>query len=264
MEFDAQTTKYSASNAYLAALCAQLAYKNEGEIKDEIKKQIPNWELNENNFHFFDRVETQGFIMGNDEMIVLAFRGTEPSKIQDWLTDLQFMQCKGPSGVNVHSGFYEGLLVVWEAVKDKITELRQQEQSILLTGHSLGAALATLATAQLKEDMDIIANGLYTFGSPRVGGKDFREYFNNSFADRAFRLVNNNDAVTRFPPRINGYAHTGQFLYFDTDGDLHQEISFWDEFKESVKGIAEDVGKIGLDMIKDHDMEKYKNYVLQN
>ncbi|MFN5855579.1 MAG: lipase family protein [Pseudanabaenaceae cyanobacterium] len=259
IQFDATTYKYSAANAKLAALCAGLAYKSEDEIKETTSTGGDSWGFPQ--FHFFDRDETQGFMIGNDQIIVLAFRGTEQTKIRDWLTDLKFRQEPGPAGINVHRGFYKGLKSVWADVLDNLTEFRQNNQAVLLTGHSLGAALATLATAQLKVDKNITTSGLYTFGSPRVGGQDFEKYFSQHFQGRAFRFVNNNDAVTRFPPRVAFYKHVGEFLYFDNDGNMHQDIGFWREFKENIKGIAEDVGEIGLDMIKDHDMKVYKNYV---
>ena len=257
--FDGATTKYSAANANLAAIAAQIAYAPKDKIEDETKN---SWGFSQ--FAFFDRNETQGFMAGNEQLIVIAFRGTEPTKIRDWLTDLKFIQGAGPAGISVHQGFYQGLKSVWSDVLTKLGEFRQNGQGILLTGHSLGAALATLATTQLKVDRDITANSLYTFGSPRVGGGDFQKYFEKHFPDRAFRFVNNNDAVTRFPPTINLYKHVGEFLYFDTDGKMHQDIRFWDQFKDQVKGVAEDVGKIGLDMINDHDMNKYKKYVAAN
>jgi len=262
IQFDATTEKYSVANANLAALCAGLAYQPERKIKEETGTEKDGWGFPQ--FEFFDHDETQGFMIGNDRIIVLAFRGTEPTKIRDWLTDLKFIQGKGPAGINVHRGFYQGLRSVWSDVLAKLGEFRYNNQAVILTGHSLGAALATLAAAQLKTDKNITINGLYTFGSPRVGGRDFEKYFDQHFQGRVFRFVNNNDVVTRFPPTINLYKHVGEFLYFDTDGEIHQDISFWHQFKEGVKGVAEDVGRIGLDMINDHSMETYQKYVAAN
>ena len=69
---------------------------------------------------------------------------------------------------------------------------------VWVTGHSLGAALATLATIRLTND-GIPVNGLYTYGCPRVGEVKFRSLFEENVTARAYRLVNNNDIVARIP-----------------------------------------------------------------
>lgn len=85
----------------------------------------------------------------------------------------------------------------------------------------MGAALATLAAAYLRDagrhpddPKDKPVNGLYTFGCPRAGNRDFERAFNQDSGARAFRFVNNNDIVTRVPPRELDYSHVGKFLYF--------------------------------------------------
>jgi len=95
-----------------------------------------------------------------------------------------------------------------------ITNWQTQAQSLWLTGHSLGAALATLRMASLGEEAKQV-NGLYTFGQLRVGGKTIARNFDLDLKSRMFRFVNNNDVVTRVPTREMGFCHVGQVIMFD-------------------------------------------------
>jgi triacylglycerol lipase len=132
------------------------------------------------------------------------------------------------------------------------------------TGHSLGAALATLAVAKLRYEEDKPVYGLYTFGQPRTGDRNFERTFNQDFKPRAFRFVNNNDVVPRVPPRELRYSHVGTFLCFDADGKLHSDISWWYRLLDSIKGNIEDFLKPGTDGIRDHAMNNYLHNLEKN
>ena len=247
--FFPQTTQYQHTNAIFLAKCAQLAYQS----PEEIHSQISKWGFP--HMAFFDRKETQAFVLGNDEMIVVAFRGTEPRKLKDWMTDKQIFRRNGPYG-KVHRGFLKALHHVWIDIHNALSSFQDRGQSIWFTGHSLGAALATLAVATMGEDAHPV-NGLYTFGQPRIGGKTFARNFDLDFKERTFRFVNNSDIVTRVPGRVLGYRHVGRVLYFDSSGALHNDVHWWNQFLDRVKGHVDDLGKIGTDGVKDHSMAKY-------
>ena len=249
LSFFPHTTTYRYQNAVLMAKASQLAYQSPEIIQEKVSK----WGFPQ--FAFFDRKETQAFVAGNTEMILVAFRGTEPRKLKDWMTDMQFRRKPGPYG-KVHRGFLKSLNNVWDDIQNALTSFQDQGQSVWFTGHSLGAALATLAVAQMGEAAKPV-NGLYTFGQPRVGGKNFARNFNLDFKDITFRFVNNNDVVTRVPTRELGFRHIGQVLYFDSSGILHDDIHWWNRFLDRVKGHIDDLGKLGTDGLKDHSMAKY-------
>ena len=82
---------------------------------------------------------------------------------------------------------------------------------MLITGHSLGAALATL-TASRKA-----ASRLYTFGSCRVGDAAFARAISTISHDR---FVDCCDLVTRVPAKEFGYVHVGSLKYIDRNGKL--------------------------------------------
>jgi len=86
-------------------------------------------------------------------MIIIAIRGTEPTTLQDWMTDEE-----DPPEISA-----------------VITNWQIKAQSLWLTGHSLGAALATLVMASLGEE-DIPVNGLYAFWQPCVRKNIFQKF----------------------------------------------------------------------------------------
>ena len=87
---------------------------------------------------------------------------------------------------------------------------------VLLTGHSLGAALATLTASRMP------LSHLYTFGSCRVGDASFAEAMRTISHTR---FVDCCDLVTRVPPEEFGYVHVGSLRYIDRNGQLLESPS---------------------------------------
>jgi triacylglycerol lipase len=248
MDFDARAHDYSRKNAYWLGRIAKIVYDPE----DGARAQLAALGLSD--FKFFERRETQALIAGDDAMLVLAFRGTE-GKLADWMTDLDVELVDGPGG-KVHRGFLLALDLVWPDIWRWIDE-RRGKRALWITGHSLGAALAMLATARLRFDEDHPVNGLYTFGQPRTGDRDFARNFDADFGRRTFRYVNNNDIVTRVPFRSMRYSHAGTFRYFTETGDQADDISWQDKLLDRVRGRIADLLEPNTDGIKDHAMTEY-------
>jgi len=276
--FQPQETHFSIQNAFCLACCAQLAYLEPEVIK---RRVIDDWGFTE--FEFYDREGTQAFLAASDETIIVSFRGTEPPNLADWMTDFDFKLVPGPAG-KVHSGFSKALSFVWRRILKKIRSIRsasvvdlqtmsrgdgkkagrpanQTVPTLWITGHSLGAALALLATAEMKLLEDRPVRGLYTFGQPRTGNQDFARDFNSVFKERAFRFANNNDVVTRVAPRLLGYSHTGSIYYIEHDGKIRPDINRWEQFLDRLQGRFDDFldvmhGNLIPDGIEDHNMVK--------
>jgi triacylglycerol lipase len=249
IDFDAKTRNFSAKNAALLGKASQVVYKPAAQAQGE----VTGWGLTE--FQPFNKLGTQAFIAGNSEALVLAFRGTEPGELQDWMTDINVALVGGPGG-RVHEGFFAALSSVWRDVWKYISQERKS-RSLWVTGHSLGAALATIAVAKLRLEKDEPVNGLYTFGQPRTSDRDFAKNFDGDFGSQTFRYVNNNDIVPRVPFRSMSYSHIGTFKYFDSNGDQRDDISWWDKIVDRVRGGFDDLLAPGTDGIKDHSMENY-------
>ena len=269
--FDPATTRYTGENALFLSDCAKLAYEPEASIKQVMQDQ-----MNFNNFKFFNATSTQAFIAGNDKIIIVAFRGTE-KEIKDFLADAKLRLEDGPAG-KVHRGFQDALHEVWgdalgnEDMRLYIKQFQDKQQSIWFCGHSLGAALATLAAAEyvLKDNNKDggVVNGIYTIGQPRVGNNEFAEAFDAVLGDKCFRFVNNNDVVTHnpLPGLVFKYTHVGQKLYIDSNGILRPTIPWWKRLLDQWSGVKKDIGidELGLDAFKDHGSEGYVSLIKNN
>jgi hypothetical protein len=127
---------------------------------------------------------------GAPSMLVLAFRGTQVSSIRDISTDLRANLVAAPGGGRAHAGF----LAAFEKVRERLeTSLaRYPGLPLYITGHSLGAALALVATRYLGSDS---TGATYTFGCPRAGD----DVFFAPVKTPIYRIVNVADGVTRIP-----------------------------------------------------------------
>jgi len=151
--------------------------------------------------------EAYGALRGSDGVALVAFRGTQPDSIEDLLTDARARFEPWPeAGGRVHAGFAAAARAVLPSVRDWLTAVAAAD--LVLTGHSLGAALATLAASVLEPTL------LVTLGSPRVGDTAFAR----SVSCAATRLVNCCDLVTELPPPLGGYTHAGELLYVTRAG----------------------------------------------
>lgn len=262
-KFDPNATGYFGENALVLADCARLAYRPEKEVA----KAMQQWGFQ--NFKFFNANSTQAFVAGNDTMVIVAFRGT--AGLDDLWSDAKAKPAERPFG-DVHEGFNDALQEVWgeepitEDMRAYIKQFQDNNQSIWFCGHSLGAALAALATAEFLLVDGGAVNGLYTIGQPRVGNGEFAKNFNKVAANRSFRFVNNNDVVTRVPVpgKILDYTHVGRELYIDSSGILHSSIPWWKKSWDRLKGAAKDIGKKGLDGLKDHGSDRYVELIEKN
>ncbi len=137
--------------------------------------------------------------------IVVAFRGS--ADIQNWITNLEFVQCAYPSvyGAKVHHGFYAAYLNMEGQMLSAIQNLRTKHASagIDVTGHSLGAAFATFAAVAIKRNYGFSSFTFYTFGSPRVGNQAFSDYVFSQFPNGLYqRVTHYNDVVPHVAPHF--------------------------------------------------------------
>ena len=162
---------------------------------------------------FFSTATTHGFLARDPAtpLSVLAFRGTGVN-IRDVATDLHALLAPWSAGGQVHQGFAEALTGAWDAVAAALASVTGRR---LFTGHSLGAALATLAASRHSPQ------ALYTFGSPRVGDLAFAEAM--ASIDH-HRYANCCDVVCRVPAEAMTYRHTGLAAYLDRRGAQHEAL----------------------------------------
>ena len=171
-----------------------------------------SWKLE--SCRFFEVDDTECFISSSPAAVLIAFRGTQ--EVRDWLADFNALSSTRPYGV-VHRGFYHQFLAVQAQLEQVLSQF--PNRPILLTGHSLGGAVATIAAAEWHNKYNIRA--IYTYGQPAVGRGDFVPFMNNSYGTKFFRFVNNNDIVPQVPPN---FQHVGRLFQFDSGTHLQSQF----------------------------------------
>lgn len=144
-------------------------------------------------------------VSNDQKLAVVAFRGTDKDDPTNLGDDINGLKVAWEHGGQVHRGFRDALADVRGALEKALPGIPGR---LLFTGHSLGAALATLLAGVKTPD------ALYTFGSPLVGDADFVATLGGV---KSFRYVDCCDIVTRVPPAGLGYAHLGQPYYIALD-----------------------------------------------
>jgi hypothetical protein len=166
---------------------------------------------------------TQGFVATRGNQAIVAFRGTEPGKANDLLADANILRTPGYGGA-AHLGFHNALNEVWPQLEQSLSNAKAalpegQQLSVHLTGHSLGAAIATLGALRVQEGGHGQVDGVYTFGSPRVLDPRAAKHFDQVLGDRTFRHENSSDLVAKIP--LVAWQHVGQHIFFDHHGNQH-------------------------------------------
>jgi pimeloyl-ACP methyl ester carboxylesterase len=141
-------------------------------------------------------LETNGtdcYVAWNDASVIVAFRGTQPHEWEDILSDIRTAQVPWDVG-HAHKGFAAALDGIWAALSKKLVSLAST-RTVWFCGHSLGAAIATLAAYRYPG-----TRGVCAFGSPRVGDETLANAFNVRLTGKALRYVNDQDIVTHVPP----------------------------------------------------------------
>jgi kumamolisin len=98
--------------------------------------------------------------------------------------------------------------------------------SVEVTGHSLGAALATLYTMENACTKKITNPAICTFASPRVGDADFVSAF-NALGLTSWRIVNQPDLVPNLPPESFGFAHVNTLQQYSSTGKVQSSVKCW-------------------------------------
>lgn len=191
----------------LCAEMSRLAYAKEEVVREALPRvgfALKGWLGGERLKERFAAWGADGFVAtGGDGRIVVAFRGTESNKPEDLVVDLRTRTIAWTGGGQVHEGFADALSKVRQQLGTALSSAGSGP--ILITGHSLGAGLATLVSVALRDKQP----RLITFGSPRVGDADFANLID---PDSVARFVNCCDLVTRVPPEEFDARHIGPLL----------------------------------------------------
>ncbi|KAI0071575.1 alpha/beta-hydrolase [Panus rudis PR-1116 ss-1] len=174
-----------------------------------------------------------GFFIATDpttESVVVAHQGTDPTQLVSIANDAQIAQVemnstlfpKAADGARVHEGFQktQGRTadLVLSTVQSALASTKYNR--VLVTGHSLGAAVATLDAHMLKMNLpSTVEINAVLFGLPRVGNEAFASMTDASFPTFS-RITNQDDPVPIVPPRFLGYQHpSGEIHITSVDKD---------------------------------------------
>lgn len=176
-----------------------------------------------------DVVENGGVraLNGIDEensKIIISFRGS--SNIQNWIDNIQIGHIYPYSNyddVGVDKGFYKAYSYVRENINNFIQEQVELYPSynILITGHSLGAALGTLAAFESVYLYEIEPDKiqLLTYGSPRVGNKAFKQHMLTIVF--SWRTTHYYDIVPHVPEEFLDYIHISQEIWYNEENSKY-------------------------------------------
>ncbi|KAE8665772.1 Alpha/beta-Hydrolases superfamily protein, putative isoform 2 [Hibiscus syriacus] len=219
------------------------------------------------------------------DTIVVCFRGTEPFNLNDWCSDVDLSWHEIRDIGRIHSGFMKALgmqsdvgwpdevdndsysggrkaALAYYDIRDTLRTLlrKNPDTKFIVTGHSLGGALAALFPAIcFYHDERLLLDrmeAIYTFGQPRVGDEAFGNYMNINLKRRGiqyYRYVYCNDVVPRVPPNLV-FKHFGTCVYYDSryQSSIVKEVPYENYF--SIWG--------GIAMLKNAIFELLRGFVM--
>jgi hypothetical protein len=210
------TSQFGLDNARAMMWLSQLAYETAHQPK--VKSILDAWQLT---MPVFKTNNPGTGLPPHSACLVGAagrgatfftFAGSDPLKFEDWVTDFNVM----PSATDLHTGFQKAVETVWPDIQAAIKNRPAPAEPLFFTGHSLGGALAIIAAARAAQEPNVQNTVVYTFGSPRTGGKAFFDGY--TLGSSTFRLVDGTDIVATVPPTLlDDYRHVGRAIQCRTD-----------------------------------------------
>ena len=235
----------------LAQLCidAYPDYEEEHEWRNRLRIKWPGIE-----FHQESGQSAFSFI--EDNRLFVIYRGTELSF--NWITNFMIGKHDMTSGAKVHRGFHIASTTLWSQglIGQKIMTAIGNDMRVVLAGHSLGAAMATI-TAWVCQFSGMPIEMLLAMNSPRVGNLKFAWLLDAELGARWVRTQHSRDIVSDSPPSFLGYKHGGKHVFFDRnrEASINPRWGFveWDRWLERWSDWKK--GKFFHQIAKDHDVK---------
>jgi triacylglycerol lipase len=215
--FDVDASTPSRVNAWWLAEASWLAYWHDGDAAARVFRDRAGM-----NCEVASVDGAEVCFASSPRFALVAFRGTQAGDWSDIFDDACYRAVPWDVG-HVHRGFAHRLNTL-DAPLRRFLEKLDAGTRVWFTGHSLGAAAATLAAYRFRG----VAGGLYTFGSPLVGSEGFSAQIGQTFKGRSVRYVNDHDVVTRVPPPPfafphGEYTHVAAERFIDASGTISNQ-----------------------------------------
>jgi len=253
IDCDREALGFSIKTGYYLAYASNCAYKDPGGWVRRLGLV--------GRTRLFTHGQLHGFVGILDDVAILAFRGTE--NVGNCLTDAETPLVSRPSYPGlVHRGFAEAVEQVWPEVR-RLLGPPAKSKPLWVTGHSLGGAMATLASVRLASE-GYTVRAVYTYGSPRPGDR----FFQRAYSLVNYRFVNDNDLVPHLPFRWC-YKHVGELKLMDEVGNLLEEETHWHGKKRAHAGTVKRIQRAhrgstaaqqeinDFDWLSDHHLDGY-------
>ena len=199
------------------ANAANVAYAT---TTSQLKTQLSAIDLTLVNGFWDSSSDTMGFVATSSKDVVLSFRGTELT-VENGILDIDIVYVNAasyisnpsiPKSWNICQGFADAYLSLKsDVLKNLQASVKGLSNPILyVTGHSLGASMASVCVMDLMHD-DEIKNlfesiHLINFASPRTGDQNFAEGM-TSLVPVSWLVQEYFDQIPHLPPEIANYQH---------------------------------------------------------
>jgi len=227
-----QTDSYDKKTSLSLAVACNLAYENNEEA---ISATVKSWGYEFVGFKSVVKkpdIDTQIFVMSNNENIVVVFRGSE--SLKDWFGNFQAVYDPGLlKNTKAHEGFQDALFPSVISLTNLIDSVGPENKRIWVTGHSLGGALCSLYAGMLIES-GYKVYGIYTYASPRPGNGAFEQKLNSRVIGPHYRVVNSGDIVPYVPPEPF-FSHPGKRVILQEESRVDTDQSWLEQRIDALK-----------------------------
>ena len=163
-----------------------------------------------------------GWVCRDGARLIITLRGTQTP--EDWLHNLDFIgepYQPVPGRGTVHQGFQLIYYAIRKNLVSIVNTVGKGCTEVLITGHSLGGALAVLAMPDMLSNCltGNVSPILYNLAGPRAGHDDFQNFF-DAHINVCYRVVNTWDVVPHVPPGLAGFVHVGNQVTIDSGFSL--------------------------------------------
>jgi len=153
------------------------------------------------------------------QSVILAHEGTSPNSILSIANDAAFgltafnttLFPNAPSDIKVHDGFQKTFARTSDGVLSGVQSALKSSgfNKVIVTGHSLGAAVATMDALMLKMNLaSSVQISTTVFGLPRGGDQAYANFINSALGSTFTFVTNQNDPVPTVPPLFLNFQHS--------------------------------------------------------